>query len=287
MSGTTDTKKKGKSKLVNRVESSIPITEIKIDDLIMPLHFLERDDSDNYVRELASSIVDQGLLNPVTVKKVKNQYRILAGAHRWLACDLLGMETIPCRIIKVTKAGELMMTLAENINRRDVNPVAIAEVIVELMAREKLTQEAVGEKFGKSRQWIQGKLKLLESTETVKEKVKTGEISESHAVEIARLPTPELQDAALAKVEARGMGREATREMVDVFQEEQTLEPEAKAHEIAEAAIEKIDEPIMLNCSVGDHPVEIGESCLVRLCAEHFELLKQLFMKEGIDLFRV
>lgn len=287
MSKTKTTKKKGKSKLANKVEKATPITEIHVDDIILPLYFLEREDSEKLVIELASSIMDLGLLHPIIVKKVKNQYRILSGTHRFMAIQTIGWEKAPCRIIKASKAGELMMTLAENINRRDVNPVDLAKVIVELMAREKLTQEAVAEKFGKSQPWIAAKLKLLETTEDVQVKVKAGEISEGHAVEIAKLPTPELQDEALTIVEARDMTVHATRDLAKTFEEEQTLHPEAKAHEIAEKATVALEGPIMSKCAVGQHECLMSDTVYVELCPEHFKLLKELFMKEGEEFFPV
>lgn len=287
MSKTKTTTKKGKSKVANKVEKSTPITEIHVEDIIMPLYFLEREDSQNYVLELASSIMDQGLLHPLIVKKVKNQYRILSGTHRFMAIQTIGWHKVPCRIIKATKAGELLMTLAENINRRDVNPVDLAKVIVELMAREKLTQEAVAEKFGKSQPWIAAKVKLLQTTEETQDKVKEGKISEGHAVEIAKLPSEELQEEAISIVEARDMSVHATRDMVKTFEEEKTLHPEAKVHALAAKVQEVLDEPIMLECSVGGHPVELEKSQIVRLCPEHFEMLKKLFMKEGEEFFHI
>lgn len=287
MSKTKTKTKKGKSKIANIVEPSTPITLIAADDLIMPLYFLERERDQEYIMELASSIMDNGLIHPLIVKKVKTQYRILSGAHRFLAINTIGWEKIPCRIIKATKAGELMMTLSENINRRDVNPVDLAKLIVELQAREKLTQEQIAERFGKSQPWVASKIKLLKTTETVQEKVKVGDLSEGHAVEIAKLPTEEDQDAAVAIIEMRDLSVHKTRDMVETYEEEKTLHPEAKAQEIAEKTTVAIDEPTMVPCAVGNHDVAMSDYVIVRLCPEHFDMLKQLFMKEGEEFFPI
>jgi len=287
MAKTTSKKSESKSKLADMIDPSIPITQIKIDDLIMPLRFLEREDSEKYIRELAMSIMENGLINPITVKKVKSKYRILAGAHRYLAIQDIGWETIPCRITKVTNAGELMMALSENINRRDVNPLDIAKLIYDLQVQGKLTQEEVGERFGKSQTWINHKLSLLSVPEETQIKVKAGELSESHAVEIARLPTKELQTEALGIVEARGMNVKRTRGLVDEFEEHQTLHPEVKAHEAFEAVVEEEAKPIMLECAFDKHDHLLSESINVRLCPEHFELLKNVLMKDGIEFHRI
>lgn len=287
MSDTTEPKKKGKSKLANKVEPSVPITMIAIEDLIDPLYYLTRENDKQVITELALSIADNGLLHPLIVKKVKHQYRVLSGAHRLAAVDMIGWEKVPCRIIKATIAGELMMTLAENINRADVQPLSVAELILELQTREKLSQEDIAEKFGKSQPWVAAKLKLLSTTELTQHELSAGEISEGIAAELSRLPDPETEKAALAKVIARDMTVAAIREMVSDYEKHGTLEPEVKAHEELKAEEPEISGPIMLECGVGNHKIELVDSQLVRLCDKHFEMLKQLFMRDGEEFFHV
>jgi len=287
MSNTTIEKPKGKSKLVNKVEPSVPITMIKTEDLIDPLFYLERDDDEDVIAELAISIVENGLLNPLIVKKVKNQYRILAGAHRFRAISDIGWEKIPCRIVKVTKAGEISMTLAENINRFDVQPIIIAHLISELKAREKLSNQAIADKFGKNESWVRKKLNILETTEAIQTLLTQGSITEAAAVELARLPTPELQDAGLDQILARGMTGIRVREMVDDYEVSGTLEPEVKAHEELEAEAEEDYTPNIGECAFDKHEHPSSDLKICWICPEHFELIKKVLMQDGVEFFHI
>lgn len=287
MSNTTNQKPKGKSKLVNKVEASIPITMIATEDLIDPLYYLERDGDEDVIAELAISIIENGLIHPLTVKKVKNQYRILAGAHRFKAIQDIGWEKIPCRIIKCTKAGEISMTLAENINRFDVQPIIIAHLISELQAREKLSQEAIGEKFGKSKTWVSRKLSILNTLPETQDKLSTGKITEHIAVELARMPDPVSEKAALDQVMARGMTGMRVREMVDDYEISGTLEPEVQAHEELEAEAEEDYTPSVGNCAFDNHEHLLSDLKICWICPEHFELLKKVLMQDGVEFFHI
>ena len=287
MAETTKSKNKGKSKLANMVELSTPITMISVDDLIEPLYYLERDNEEDVIRELAISIAVNGLLNPLIVKKVGKKYRILAGAHRFKAIQDIGFGEIPCRITKVTEAGEIMMTLAENINRFDVQPIVIAHLISELKAKENLTNQVIAEKFGKTESWVRTKLKVLGSIPAIQEKLTAGEITESHAAELSRLPTPELQEEGLVQLETRGMTVKSTRKMVDDFEEHQTLHPEVKAHEAFQAVAEEQSKPSVGECCFDKHEHLTSDMYNLWICKEHFELLKKVLMKDGVEFFHL
>lgn len=287
MSDTTIEKPKGKPKLANKVEPSVPITMIATEDLIDPLYYLERDNEEDVIAELARSIEHNGLLNPLTVKKVGKQYRILAGAHRFKAIQEIHWEEIPCRIIKATKAGEIMMTLAENINRFDVQPIIIAHLISELQAREKLSQVAIAERFGKSESWVSRKLSILNTLPETQDKLATGTITEQTAVELSRMPDPVSEKAALDQAMARGMTSMRVREMVDDYEVSGTLEPAIAEHETLEIEAAEDYTPSIGECAFDKHEHLLSDLKIVWICPEHFELLKKVLMQDGIEFFHI
>ena len=147
--------------------------------------------------ELASSIAEHGLLQPIAVRpKAAGGYLIVAGERRWRACRMAGLTEAPVIVKDVTDEQAMELALVENLQREDLDPVEEAAGIQELMTRCDLTQEQAARKLGKSRSALANSLRLLNLPENVLELLKSGFLSIGHAKVILSLPTPELQEQA-------------------------------------------------------------------------------------------
>ena len=151
--------------------------------------------------ELAASIAEHGLLQPIAVRpRGLNGYTIVAGERRWRACRMAGLTEVPVVVKDVTEEQAMELALVENLQRDDLDPVEEAAGIRELMVRCDLTQEQAAQKLGKSRSALANSLRLLNLPETVLELLKSGFINMGHAKVILGLPTPELQEQAAQMV---------------------------------------------------------------------------------------
>ena len=147
--------------------------------------------------ELAASIAEHGLLQPIAVRpQGLGGYSIVAGERRWRACRMAGLTEVPVVVKDVSDEQAMELALVENLQREDLDPVEEAAGIRELMTRCDLTQEQAARKLGKSRSALANSLRLLSLPETVLELLKSGFITIGHAKVVLGLPTPELQEEA-------------------------------------------------------------------------------------------
>ena len=132
------------------------------------------------IQELADSIKEHGLIQPVIVKKVEDNYQLRAGERRWRACIELGMDKISAIVRDLDNKSQTEIALIENIQREDLNPIDEGVAYELLIERYALTQEELSKIVGKSRVYVTNILRLLKLADKVKEKIKTGDISQGH-----------------------------------------------------------------------------------------------------------
>lgn len=165
--------------------------------------------------ELADSIKNNGLLQPIVVRKVNDKYQIIAGERRWQACKLAGLTSVPVRVIEADDDEALILALIENIQRADLNPIEEAYGYKRMMDRGHMTQTQVAQAVSKGRSTIANSLRLLELPEDAQQLLFEGEISAGHARAILSVPTREgkekltkkLQEKKLSVREAEAMAR--------------------------------------------------------------------------------
>lgn len=143
--------------------------------------------------ELAQSIKQKGVLQPILVKRVGANYEIIAGERRWRATQLAGLKEIPALIKTFEDQDSYEVALIENIQRHDLNPVEEAEAYQHLMKSYDLTQQQVAEKVGKDRATVANILRLLQLPEEVRQMVIKNELSLGHAKVLMTLPTADEQ----------------------------------------------------------------------------------------------
>ncbi len=134
------------------------------------------------LNELASSIKTHGIVQPIVVNDLGDEtYMIIAGERRWRAANICGLKTVPAVIRKYTEKQIKEISIIENLQREDLNPVEAARAIKELMDEYNLTQDAVAERIGKSRPAIANTLRLLSLYPDVLKMVEDGKLSAGHA----------------------------------------------------------------------------------------------------------
>ena len=171
---------------------TLPLREIE-PDVAQPRKTFDNDS----LAELASSIAEHGLIQPIVVRpRIEGGYVIIAGERRWRACRMAGLTEVPVIVKDVSDEQAMELALVENLQREDLDPVEEASGIRELMTRCDLTQEQAAQKLGKSRSALANSLRLLNLPDTVLELLKSGFLNTGHAKVILGLPTPELQAEA-------------------------------------------------------------------------------------------
>ncbi|MBQ2688989.1 MAG: ParB/RepB/Spo0J family partition protein [Solobacterium sp.] len=147
------------------------------------------------MEELTASIKENGLIQPITVRKVEDGYEIIAGERRFRACQRAGYETIPCYVLSPGEDEAAGMALIENIQREDLTAVEEARSYVHLMRQASLTQEELAARLGKSQSGIANKIRLLNLPLTIQEAVINKTISERHARALLSVPEEKRMDA--------------------------------------------------------------------------------------------
>ena len=140
--------------------------------------------------ELTASIKEKGILTPITVQKVGNQFILIAGERRLRASKKAGLKKIPVYIIDVADDAEMVeMALIENIQRENLNPIEEAEAYIYLNNRFKLSQEKIAKSVGKKRVTISNSLRLLTLPREIKESIRNGRLSAGHGRAILMMKT--------------------------------------------------------------------------------------------------
>jgi ParB family chromosome partitioning protein len=166
--------------------------------------------------ELKKSILSNGLIQPITVRrKSPTHYELISGERRLKACSEIGMREIPAYIIKVdTEEAMLALALIENIQREELNPIEIATAYKRLMEECHLTQEQIADKVGKDRTTIANTIRLLKLPQEIQDSLIKEEITSGHARALINLPSPLLQLEALKKIKAGNLSVRKVEQLV-------------------------------------------------------------------------
>lgn len=193
----------------------IPISEIRSNPYQPRIHFDE-----TALQELADSIKEHGVFEPIIVKKSVKGYELVAGERRTKASKLAGLETIPA-IVKDFNDQEMMeIALLENIQRENLSPIEEAQAYKNFMTKMNMTQEEIAKRFGKSRSHITNLLGLLNLPKEVQKDVINGSISMSHARVLSKLEDNDQIIELTAKIKQDGL---SVRELENISREEDGL----------------------------------------------------------------
>ena len=166
------------------------------------------------LQELADSIAQYGLIQPITVRKLDSgYYQIIAGERRWRAARIAGLTEVPVRVLDADDRRTAELALVENLQREDLNPIEEARGFRALMTEYGLTQEDAARSVGKSRPAVANAMRLLSLTPEVLELVEKGTLSAGHARALVPVLDPKLQLAAAREVAEKGLSVRQTEQL--------------------------------------------------------------------------
>ena len=194
------------------------LLNLKIDRIVTNSNQPRKYFDNEKMSELKDSIKNSGLIQPITVRKISNgKYEIIAGERRYRACRELGMENISAIEISAGDARGYELSVLENIQREDLNPIEEAESYLMLMEVYGYTQEKLSEKLGKTRSSLSNKMRILKLPGSVKEMVKKGEISYGHARTLLSLSDQKKIESAAKEIIDKGYSVRETEKRVKVL----------------------------------------------------------------------
>lgn len=170
------------------------VAEIAIGEIIANPNQPRKHFDEEALNDLANSIKVHGIIQPIVLnKKTDGKYMIIAGERRWRAAKIAGLQTVPAYIRDFTEKQIKEISIIENLQREDLNPIEAAKAIKQLMEEYKLTQEAVAERIGKSRSVIANTVRLLTLPMEVVDLIENNKLSAGHAKILVALDTQEEQ----------------------------------------------------------------------------------------------
>lgn len=157
------------------------------------------------LEELADSIREHGLIQPLVVRKSTNGYEIVAGERRWRAARKIGIKEIPAIVRELSDEENMLLAIIENMQREDLDPIEEAEGISQMIETYGLSQEQVSKSLGKSRPYITNQLRLLKLPEEIRKMVSDGRLSSGHVRALITIDDEEKQIKLAVQAVEQGM----------------------------------------------------------------------------------
>lgn len=190
------------------------IKEVEINKIIPNEDQPRKSFDEEKLASLSESIKQNGIIQPIVVVKEKEFYKIVAGERRWRAAKIAGIKKVPIIEKKLNDIEVMELSLIENLQREDLNPIEEAEAYRRLMEEFNLTQEAISAKVGKSRPVISNSLRLLNLHEKVKQYLIEGTISVGHGRLLLEINDKEMQFEAAKKIIDDGLNVRQTEKLI-------------------------------------------------------------------------
>ena len=201
-----------------KTEGSSNLNEVEIAQIEPNPNQPRREFDQEALQELASSIRELGIIQPITIRKMEAQkYQIIAGERRWRASQLAGLTTIPAYIVSVEDQNAMEMALVENIQREDLNAIEIALAYQHLAESGGMTQAKISERVGKSRAAVTNYMRLLKLPAQVQIALKNHEIEMGHARALLSVDSPSQQIKLFKEVQQHQYSVRKVEEMVQAL----------------------------------------------------------------------
>lgn len=197
-----------RAKLPERYEE---FQNVSVDRIVVNSEQPRRSFDEEKLNELAQSIREHGLIQPITVFRLDDgKYQLIAGERRWRASQIAGLNEIPALVRTVEQVRLLELALIENIQREDLNPIETATAFLRLVEEHKLSHDQIAHRTGKDRTTITNFIRLLRLPEGVRDQVATGAISMGHAKALLQITDRESQTEVCEQILRGGLSVRAT-----------------------------------------------------------------------------
>jgi len=214
------------------------------------------------IQELAVSIQQNGLLQPIVVRPYHGKYQIVVGERRYRACLLAGIEEVPCLVQNYDEQQTATAAIVENIQRENLSAIEEALAYQQILDTQNITQEELAQKVGKKQSTIANKLRLLQLPMTVQEAVRRKDITERHARALLKLDTTAKQNNMLREIMDKGLNVEQTEEKIKKKIEPKKPKPKTKSiSQNLKIAMNTLDQAAMMVQQAGvETTVDISET---------------------------
>ena len=244
-----------------RTSGSSSIGEIEIDKIFANPNQPRRDFNEDALKELADSINELGVIQPITLRNMEDgTYQIIAGERRFRASQLAGKSTIPAYILKADDEETMEMALIENIQREDLNPLEIALAYQQLIEQHTLSQEQLSKRVGKGRATIANFLRILKLPAAIQVALQEKKIDMGHAKALLSLESHADQLNLFQEIEKNSYSVREVEEMVRAIKEGNSDNPttpkksadkkqDAVYHQLKKHLTQFFQTPVQLTCS--------------------------------------
>jgi len=186
---------------------------IKIHDIMPNANQPRKTFNEEKIEELAASIKEHGIIQPIVVRKKSKGYEIVAGERRWRAAMKAELKQVPCLIRELDDEQNMLIAIIENMQREDLNPIEEAEGLHQMIETFGMTQEQVSKSVGKSRPYITNSLRLLKLPEYIRESIAEGKLSAGHGRTLITLTDEEARKNLWNKILEEGLSVRETEKL--------------------------------------------------------------------------
>ncbi|MFO8037738.1 MAG: ParB/RepB/Spo0J family partition protein [Anaerolineales bacterium] len=261
------------------------VMEIPIDAISTNPHQPRRGFNHDELRELATSIQEHGIIQPLVLLKSQEEdkkFSLIAGERRLKAAKMAGLETVPAILREVTNRDQLIVALIENVQRSDLNPLEEASAYQKLSRVFDLSHEEIGQRVGKSRTTITNTLRLLDLPDIVQQALRNGQISTGHARALLSLQNTKSQAAALQTILTKNLNVRQTESLVKKLQgkkQETKRERETQSPEVLDIQ-ERLQSFLGTKVRVKQNKSGNGTITIHFYSEEELNSLLELFLEE-------
>ncbi|MGN0734977.1 MAG: ParB/RepB/Spo0J family partition protein [Anaerovoracaceae bacterium] len=212
---------------------------INIHDIMPNANQPRKTFSEEKIEELAKSIKEHGIIQPIVVRKKDKGYEIVAGERRWRAARKAELTQVPCLIRELSDEQNMLIAIIENMQREDLNPVEEAEGLNQMIVSFGMTQEQISRSVGKSRPYITNSLRLLKLPDYIKEEMSEGHISAAHGRTLIPVEDENLRRAICERIINEGLSVRETERLVSEQGKAKKRRPAAKVKNPDVARVEE------------------------------------------------
>lgn len=209
-------------------KSGDSVQYINIHDIMPNANQPRKTFSEEKIDELAKSIKEHGIIQPIVVRKKDKSYEIVAGERRWRAARKAELTQVPCLIRELSDEQNMLIAIIENMQREDLNPVEEAEGLNQMIATFGMTQEQISRSVGKSRPYIANSLRLLKLPDYIKEDMAEGRISAAHGRTLIPVEDETVRKALCERIIKEGLSVRETERLVSEQGKAKKRRPAAK-----------------------------------------------------------
>lgn len=189
----------------NEPDSPDTVKYIKTFDIMPNANQPRKTFDEEKIQDLANSILEHGVIQPIVLRKKDAGYEIVAGERRWRAAIKAGLSEVPCLIRELDDEQNMLIAIIENMQREDLNPIEEAEGLNQMIVTYGMTQEQVSKSVGKSRPYITNSLRLLKLPEYVLELISEGKISAAHGRTVITIDDEEARKNLCNRIVKEGL----------------------------------------------------------------------------------